>query len=265
MYAVGAVVDGFELTPSGEWVRLSPTGGSPYRIGDVVDGHMLDDDLTWVPLRRAPVQPYVAGDLVDGYVLTPDGEWVPLDSRVRGRVAGEPSRRQAPQPAAGTGARGEQSAAQRSARRAAEHQLAAERAAADRRAVSQEASAEQRATQNRAADARAAAGRASERARQVEAARAQQSSASTAVQGAAPPARRTYRVGDVVNGHVLTPDHRWVPVGGAPSRPSTPGQAARQQPRPGTEQPARRSGIPPIVPLLFVGFLVLQAVRACAG
>jgi hypothetical protein len=264
MYTVGAVVDGFELASSGEWVRLSPTGGSPYRIGDVVDGHMLRTDLTWVPLRRAPVEPYVAGDVVDGYVLTPDGEWVPLESRVRGRAAGEPSRRQAPQPAAGTGAGGEQSAAQRSARRAAEHQLAVERAAADRRAVSQEASAEQRATQNRAADARAAAGRASERARQVDAARAQGSGATTA-QGAAPPARRTYRVGDVVNGHVLTPDHRWVPVGGAPSRPSSAGQAARQPARAATEQPARRSGIPPIVPLLFVGFLVLQAVRACAG
>lgn len=259
MHTVGAVVDGFELTESGDWVRRSPTAGSPYRLGDVVDGHMLDADLTWVPLRRRPSEPYVPGDVVDDHVLTPEGDWVPLASRVRSRVEAGARRRPTPAAAPGAGAerRPEQTAAQRAATRATEHRLARERAATERRDAVQSASAEQRAVDYRAATERATADRAAAR-----------EAAASAPAGQDAPARRTYRVGDVVNGHVLLPDHRWVPVPGRPGSGQQP--AARPVgPTPGASRAAapqapRRAGVNPFVPLLVLGFVVLQVLRACS-
>ncbi|KSW28609.1 hypothetical protein [Cellulomonas sp. B6] len=250
MHTVGAVVDGFELTASGEWVRVSPTAGSPYRLGDVVDGHMLTADLRWVPLRRAASAPYVAGDVVDEHVLTPQGEWVPLAERVRERVASSGRARTARPAPTSVGA--DASAAERAARRAAEQRLAAERAADERRAAAERASAQQR-----AADQQAAAERAAEQRAATQRAAQQDASARTSTTGGgtAAPARRTYRVGDVVNGHVLTPDNRWVPVAAPGSSP--------QRPRPQQQTPG--SGYRRVAPFLVAAFVLIQVLRACGG
>lgn len=259
MHDVGAVVDGFELTASGEWVRRSPTAGSPYALGDVVDGHLLDADLRWVPLRRSPVPPYVAGDVVDAHVLTPAGDWVPLASRVRQRAAA--SGRRADARPAGAAAPGAASTAAADAARAAAERAARERAEAERaaeRRIEAERAARRRAEAERAAQERAADGIGSPGAR----ASASSGGETSRAEADAAPARRTYRVGDVVNGHVLTPENRWVPVG---DRPASAEGA----------DPARRAGATPtrssqgtgpfgrLVPLLVLGFFALQLLRAC--
>ncbi|WP_205601546.1 hypothetical protein, partial [Cellulomonas iranensis] len=122
---------------------------------------------------------------------------------------------------------------------------------AERRAAAERASAQQRAAEQQAAADRAAAERAA-----VQRAAQQQASAQprTTSGGGAP--RRTYRVGEVVNGHVLTPDNRWVPVSG-------PAASTPQRPRPQQQAPGgtyRR-----VLPFLVVGFVLLQVVRACGA
>lgn len=242
MHRVGDVVDGFELTPDGTWERPSPTAGSPYDLGDVVNGHMLVADpgagLHWAPLRRAPLAPYAVGDVVDEHVLTPDGDWVRLAQRERTPPAG-----------AGRAAR---TASARTGPTTTTRPVTAPRATAPGAAVSTTTPAPrpapQRATAAGSTTSAAAAG--------TGPARPAGEAAQQAAAGAAP-ARPRYEVGDVVNGHVLTPDLRWVPLGGEPTTPRG------EDPTP--RQPTTRSSGNPLGGLVVLAGIAFVVLRACTG
>lgn len=231
MHRVGDVVDGYELTPDGTWERPSPTAGSPYDLGDVVNGHMLVADpgagLRWVPLRRVPRAPYAVGDVVEEHVLTPDGDWVHLAQRER-----------TPVPDAARAAR---TASARTGPTTTTRPAPVPRAHVPGAAFSTTTPAPRPAPQRGAAATSSVASRPA----------AQQPSSGAA------PARPRYEVGDVVNGHVLTPDMRWEPLGGEPAA----SRGEDPSPQPST---TRSSGNPlgGLVVLAGIAFVVL---RACTG
>ncbi|GAA4624500.1 hypothetical protein [Cellulomonas oligotrophica] len=244
MHRVGDVVDGYELTPDGTWERPSPTAGSPYDLGDVVNGHMLVADpgagLRWVPLRRAPLAPYAVGDVVEEHVLTPDGDWVHLAQRERTPPA--------------DAARAARTASARTGPTTTTRPAPAPRATVPGAAVSTTTPAPRPAPQ-RATAAGSTTTSAAQRTAAMRQPTVQQPAVRQAAAGAAP-ARPRYEVGDVVNGHVLTPDMRWEPVGRAVAAPR--GQDPAPQPS------TRTSGNPfgGLVVLAAIGFVVL---RACTG
>jgi len=83
-YAIGDQVDHYVLTKGG-WVPQLDLDTSPFRPGHVVNDAILTADLQWVPLRTSPSVPYRVGDVVDSYVLVPSGDWVPLAGQLRDR------------------------------------------------------------------------------------------------------------------------------------------------------------------------------------
>lgn len=246
-YMIGDALDGYVLTARG-WVAALELDPSPYRPGDVVNGYMLGSDLDWRPLRNPAVAPYRTGDVVDGYTLTPAGDWRPLgevnrhaDGSTAGRAGvGGPARAvraTAAAAAAATAATGgpNASAAQRSQARAAQDAAAT---AARRTATAARRTAAGPRVQTAPATPRPTAA-------------ARQPTAATAGSPGQPAV--TYRIGDKVNGYVLTPAG-WVPLGAR----------ARQQPaRPGQTGKKGASALVPV--LFFVGIVLFNILRSCTG
>ncbi|MBU4213121.1 MAG: hypothetical protein KJ792_00520 [Actinobacteria bacterium] len=244
-YSIGDALDGYVLTARG-WVSALDLDPSPYRPGDVVNGYMLGSDLDWQPLRNPAAAPYRTGDVVDGYTLTPAGDWRPLgevsrhaDGSTAGRAGvGGPARAVRATAAAAAAASAASSgpnasAAQRTQARAAQ---AAAVTAAQRTAT---------ATRRTAAGPRAQTAPATPRPT------AARSTAAAAGQPGQPAV--TYRIGDKVNGYVLTPSG-WVPLSG----PTRRGPA-------GSPRAAKKSGSAIIPVLFFVGLVLFNILRSCTG
>ncbi|MCL2091059.1 MAG: hypothetical protein FWH11_07545 [Micrococcales bacterium] len=83
-YVIGDQVEDYVLTERG-WVPRLELDTSPFRPGHVVNDAILTGTLEWRPLRTAPVAPYQVGDVVEGYVLVPSGDWLPLAGQVKDR------------------------------------------------------------------------------------------------------------------------------------------------------------------------------------
>lgn len=259
-YVIGDSLDGYVLTATG-WVPALQLDPSPYRPGHVVNGYMLGADLEWRPLRTATSAPYRVGDVVDGYALTPAGDWRPLDEIT---PAGE-------RPAAGRAADGPDRAV-----RAAVAASAAAGATARRTNASAAQRAQARAARDAAVTAsrQAAIGAAAPRAQTASATARPTTAGSNLAQpnpGRAPAAVRTggapatsstpapqatYRMGDKVNGYVLTPSG-WVPAT----------TATRRKPAAGTPaKPAGKKNGPSFVPVLIVvAIIVFNVLRSCTG
>ncbi len=167
------------------WVPRLELDTSPFRPGHVVNDAILTGALEWQPLRTAPAPPYQVGDVVEGYVLTPSGYWLPLAGQVRDR-SGAPLQ---------TAAVPVEPAAPK-----------AQRTASARTTRTQTQARPQARTRPQTHQPQAQAGR-------------------PQPQRGSSPAPVQYRVGQVVDGHVLTADRGWVPLSQA-QRPPAPGRPA---------------------------------------
>ena len=191
-YAIGDQVEDYVLTERG-WVPQLDLDTSPFRPGHVVNDAILTGALQWQPLRTAPVAPYQVGDVVEGYVLVPSGDWVPLAGQVRDRSGAQtaapakPTTAPTTQPRRTAGAQTAQPQPQPAPQVRAQTQPAARPQAQPRPQ----------------ARPRTQTPRSTPQPRPQQAPR--------------PSAQPQYRVGQVVNGRVLTADRGWVPL----TRPQT--------------------------------------------
>lgn len=258
-YMIGDSLDGYVLTATG-WIPALQLDPSPYRPGHVVNGYMLGADLEWRPLRTAAAAPYRVGDVVDGYALTPAGDWRPL-----GEITPGAERSAAGRAADGPG-RAVRAAASASAAAAtaADHPNASAAQRSQARAARDAAvTASQRAAAGAARTAAAPRVQTAPATRRPTAAKPNPGGARTNVRsgGASaasttPGQQVTYRVGDKVNGYVLTPSG-WVPAT----------TATRRKPAAGTQaKPAGKSNASSFVPVLVViAIIVFNVLRSCTG
>ena len=235
MYAIGDQVEDYVLTERG-WVPRLDLDTSPHRPGHVVNGSILTGDLEWRPLRTAPVAPYQVGDVVEDYVLVPSGDWRPLADQMRDTSGATVARQAAPaQPR-----QSEPVPTQRTARPTT--QRPTQRQPAQRTATTATA---QPATA-RPATARPVA--------------AQRTAAPSTLQSRPQPAQApAYRIGQVVSGHILTPDRGWVPLPG--STPAGPRPQTREQ----QQEQAKKSSAGCAVTSLIIGLIVLSSFTKGCG
>lgn len=218
-YAIGDQVDDYVLTEQG-WVPRLELDTSPFRPGHVVNDAILTETLEWRPLRTAPSAPYQIGDVVEGYVLVPSGGWQPLAGQLRDRSGALPA-------------------------------TTAESTAKARPTASV------RTTQTQTRPRAQAQPRPQTPARpQTQRPRVQPSSPQPQVSRPAQ-TQVQYRVGQVVDGHVLTPDRGWVPWSQAQRRPS---------PRPASTPTKNRSN-DALGRALFgaIAVIVFILLRSCGG
>jgi hypothetical protein len=212
-YAIGDQVEGYVLTEQG-WVPRLELDPSPFRPGHVVNDAILTGALEWQPLRVAPDPPYRVGDVVEGYVLVPSGDWLPLPGQVRDRSGAALSATAVP---------------------------AGPAAPKAQRTASARTTQTQTQPQPRA---------------QTHQPRTQTSSAQTASpqpRRVSSPAPARYRVGQVVDGHLLTADRGWVPL-----------SQVQRRPAPAAGRPAAKSGdTTGRVLLAVIGVIVLILLRSC--
>ncbi|MCL2848977.1 MAG: hypothetical protein FWE61_02880 [Micrococcales bacterium] len=196
-YTLGDEVDGYVLTKDG-WVPRLDLDTSLFRPGHVVNGALLTGGLVWEPIRTAPAPPYRVGDVVEEYILVPCGDWVPLAGQLRdqqgAKVAPVVMPTQSAQPRRTASARTTQTqtrphVADRPVRQAQTHTT---RTQAQPRAQAQPGNAQPQ----------------SAYAQQVRTASGHPLQAHAP--GYAQPSGPQYRVGQVVDGHILTAERGWV-------------------------------------------------------